>query len=212
SCEVERSGTEQDLRLKVVEGIFSASEPIRREQPDTSCAESTWSGLCPGEPAAIDVQWEGSAPSAGIGNDTDRDLGSATRDKPMTTKMQRWFAGVDWASAKDDVALTDADGKSIARRTFEHSGTGLAHMSDWLVRESRSEPHDDFVAIETPHGAVVEVLIERGFRVHAINPKQLDRFRDRFTVAGAKDDRRDADVLASALRTDAKAFRVIEPA
>ncbi len=130
----------------------------------------------------------------------------------MTTKMQRWFAGVDWASAKDDVALTDADGKSIARRTFEHSGTGLAHMSDWLVRESRSEPHDVFVAIETPHGAVVEVLIERGFRVHAINPKQLDRFRDRFTVAGAKDDRRDADVLASALRTDAKAFRVIEPA
>ncbi|WP_083513880.1 transposase, partial [Bradyrhizobium manausense] len=37
--------------------------------------------------------------------------------------------------------------------------------------------------------------------------KQLDRFRDRFTVAGAKDDRRDAHVLGSSLRTDCAAFR-----
>jgi hypothetical protein len=49
---------------------------------------------------------------------------------------------------------------------------------------------------------VVETLIERGFHVNAINPKQLDRFRDRFSVSGVKDDSRDARALASALRTD----------
>ena len=54
---------------------------------------------------------------------------------------------------------------------------------------------------------VVETLLERGFAVHAINPKQLDRFRDRFTVAGAKDDRLDARVLADSLRTDGHRFR-----
>jgi transposase len=54
---------------------------------------------------------------------------------------------------------------------------------------------------------VVETLIERGFKVHAINPKQMDRFRDRFTLAGAKDDSRDAEVMASALRTDLRCFR-----
>src|ERR1700720_3946143 len=43
--------------------------------------------------------------------------------------------------------------------------------------------------------------------VYGINPKQLDRFRDRFTVAGAKDDRRDAHVLGDSLRTDRHAFR-----
>jgi len=48
------------------------------------------------------------------------------------------------------------------------------------------------VAIEVPHGPVVDALIDRGFVVYAINPKQLDRLRDRFSVAGAKDDRRDA--------------------
>ena len=44
--------------------------------------------------------------------------------------------------------------------------------------------------------------MERSFAVHSINPKQLDRSRDRHSPAGAKDDRRDARVLASALRND----------
>jgi transposase len=56
---------------------------------------------------------------------------------------------------------------------------------------------------------VVETLIERAFKVHAINPKQMDRFRDRYTVAGAKDDSRDAQVMASALRTDPRCFRLL---
>ena len=43
-------------------------------------------------------------------------------------------------------------------------------------------------------GVLVDTLLEQGFPVFAINPKQLDRFRDRFTAGGAKDDRRDAHV------------------
>jgi transposase len=110
------------------------------------------------------------------------------------------------------VSLTDDNGKTIGRRIFEHSGEGLAQMADWLVRESGGKPEDIHVAIETPHGPVVETLLERGFKVYAINPKQLDRFRDRFSPSGAKDDRRDADVLASSLRTDPRAFRALLPA
>jgi hypothetical protein len=53
--------------------------------------------------------------------------------------------------------------------------------------------------------------MERGFRVYAINPKQLDRFRDRFSPAGAKDDSRDAWVLCDALRTDPRCFRALRP-
>jgi transposase len=47
--------------------------------------------------------------------------------------------------------------------------------------------------------------------VFAINPKQSDRFRDRFSAAGAKDDRRDGHVLADALVTDRGAFRRLAP-
>jgi transposase len=130
----------------------------------------------------------------------------------MTDASRPWFAGVDWASSKHDVSLADDSGKVVARRTFEHSGDGLAQMADWLLRESGAAAAAIHVAIETPYGPVVETLLERGFKVYSINPKQLDRFRDRFTAAGAKDDRRDADVLGSSLRTDPKAFRALEPA
>src|SRR5215472_11636643 len=67
------------------------------------------------------------------------------------------------------------------------------------------------VAIEVPRGAVVDALLAHGCHVYALNPKQLDRFRDRQTVAGAKDDRRDAFVLATAVRTERSAFRTPPP-
>jgi len=120
---------------------------------------------------------------------------------------QIWFAGVDWGTEDHVACLIDATGKVIAERSFRHSGAGLAELCAWLIDKSGSAPASIYVGIETPHGAVVETLLERGMIVHSINPKQLDRFRDRFTVAGAKDDRRDAHVLADSLRTDAKCFR-----
>ena len=130
-------------------------------------------------------------------------------------KAHIYFAGVDWASGKHDVWLTDADGKRLGMRTFAHDGEGLAQMCAWLTATSGAGPGQIHVAIEVPHGPVVETLLERGFNVYAINPKQLDRFRDRFSPAGAKDDSRDAETLASSLRTDGRAFRELafeEPA
>ena len=53
--------------------------------------------------------------------------------------------------------------------------------------------------------------MERGFAVHSINPRQFDRFRDRFSPAGAKDDSRNARALADALRTGPYAFRHLDP-
>ncbi len=66
------------------------------------------------------------------------------------------------------------------------------------------------VAIEVPHGAVVDTLLERGFAAFSVNPKQLDRFVGRFTLAGAKGDRSDGYVLGDSLRTDRHCFRRLE--
>src|SRR4029453_19591747 len=90
---------------------------------------------------------------------------------------------------------------------FAHGGAGLTELRDWLLQKTRAVPGQIAVAIVMPHGPVVEMLLEHGFVDFAINPKQLDRFRDRFSVAGAKDDRRDAHVLGGSLRTDRAAFR-----
>ena len=57
---------------------------------------------------------------------------------------------------------------------------------------------------------MVDALLDRSSAVHAINPKQLDRSRYCFSVAGAKDDRRDARIAAAGLRTEPHLFRPIE--
>lgn len=123
------------------------------------------------------------------------------------TDQVRWFVGIDWATQQHRVCLLDADGKCVAERDVAHGGADLSELCAWLLEKTGAPPAQIAVAIETPRGPVVEALLEHGFQVFATNPKQLDRFRDRFTVAGAKDDSRDAYVLGCSLRTDRQAFR-----
>jgi transposase len=123
----------------------------------------------------------------------------------------RWFVGFDWGSETHRAALFDHAGTLIERRDVAHSAIAYAGFGDWLLHTTGASPAEIAVAIETSHGPVVDALIDRGFRVYAINPKQLDRFRDRYSVAGAKDDTRDADTLGRSLRTDRPAFRPLTP-
>jgi hypothetical protein len=108
----------------------------------------------------------------------------------MDEEERNWFVGVDWASETHQVRLSDAKGRKNGEKTFAHGGAGLADMAEWILSLTKTSADQVFVAIEVPHGPVIESLMERGFRVHSINPKQLDRFRDRFSPAGVKDDSR----------------------
>ena len=129
----------------------------------------------------------------------------------MTSAMEsdefRWFVGIDWGTAEHVVTVGDATGRVVEERPIKHTGAGLEQLLDWLTEVSAGQLAQMAVAIEIPRGAVVELLLERGAAVFAVNPKQLDRFRDRFSVAGAKDDHLDAQVLRSAVRTDRALFR-----
>jgi transposase len=129
----------------------------------------------------------------------------------MSEESFAWFAGVDWGSEEHHACLVDAQGSILGERVFPHSGTGLAELGDWLLSIADAAGAIA-VAIEVPHGPVVDTLIDRGFVVYTINPRQLDRLRDRFSVAGAKDDRRDAYVLADGVRTDRRLFRCLHVA
>src|SRR4051794_5938113 len=82
---------------------------------------------------------------------------------------RNWFVGVDWASETHHVRVSDARGRKLGARAFTHSGEGLAAMAAWILELTGAAPEAVFVAIEVPHGPVVESLMERGFRVHAIN-------------------------------------------
>src|SRR3954453_13356356 len=133
-------------------------------------------------------------------------LVSSRRATIMSDSTVSWFAGVDWGSERHQVCLLDAAGKVVGERDFPHGGAGLAALCDWLVSVA-GDPGRVAVAIEVPHGPVADALLDRGFAVHAINPKQLERLRDRVSLAGAKDDRGDARGGAAGLRTDPHLFR-----
>src|SRR3989441_1278004 len=120
-----------------------------------------------------------------------------------------FYVGVDWASETHQFTVLTPERRLEAERRIEHTGRALSEMADWLTALADGEPARIAVAIEVPRGPVVETLLERGFHVFAINPKQLDRLRDRHSPAGAKDDRRDGFVLADSLRTDRPAFRQV---
>ena len=120
-----------------------------------------------------------------------------------------FWVGIDWATEAHEVCVLRSDGSVLKQTSVKHDGAALRALCDELVKLAGGDSSRVSVAIEVPRGAVVETLIERGFAVFSINPKQLDRFRDRHNVAGAKDDRRDAFVLGDSLRTDTSRYRRI---
>lgn len=125
------------------------------------------------------------------------------------SELFAYFVGIDLGGERHQVCLVSADGDVVTEPSFAHSGTGVEQLLNWLNTHTSTSPERVAVAVETTRGAVMEALLERQYAVFAVNPKQVDRFRDRFSVAGAKDDVRDAFVIARSLRTDRDCFRQV---
>jgi transposase len=121
--------------------------------------------------------------------------------------VPQWFVGIDWGDQTHQVSILDPQHRWVGERVVPHDGASLAQVAGWLHEASDGKPNQVAVAIETPRGAMVETLLDQGCKVFSINPQQLDRFRDRHSMAGAKDDRREAFVLADALRSDPQRLR-----
>ena len=117
-----------------------------------------------------------------------------------------FYLGVDWATEQHQACILDSQGQLLEQRKIEHSGQGILDFIAWMEGLAHGQVQRIAVAIEVPRGPLVEAFLEHQWAVFGINPKQLDRFRDRHTVAGAKDDSRDAFVLADSVRTDQHCF------
>jgi transposase len=120
------------------------------------------------------------------------------------------WVGIDWATEEHQVCGVDGQSKTLFEWKVKHTGDAIETFVERLLEHVGGAAERIAVAIETPRGSIVEALIERGIAAFSINPKQLDRFRDRHTVGGAKSDRLDAFVLADSLRTDLRLYRRIE--
>jgi len=122
----------------------------------------------------------------------------------------RYYIGVDWADTAHTIWVEDADGAKVLTRMIPHTAEGLADWGRWLD-EQRAQGVELWAAIERPDGRVVDFLLDHGVVVYPINPKALDRARDRYRVSSSKSDPFDARVLASFLRTDHVHLHPLEP-
>jgi hypothetical protein len=122
----------------------------------------------------------------------------------------RYYMGVDWGDEEHAVWVEDEQGQRVSAGMVPHSPVGF---SEWgrQLDEWRAQGLVLWAAIERPEGRVVDVLLDHGVRVYPVNPKAVDRARDRFRQSGAKDDLFDARVLAGFLRTDHGHLLVLEP-
>ncbi len=131
--------------------------------------------------------------------------------------MLRLLAGDDWAEDHHDVELQSPQGRVLSKARLPEGVAGMARFHTMVAEAGAAlgvDPADldeveVQVGIETDRGPWVQALIAAGYRVFAINPLQVARYRERHSVSGAKSDTADAHTLADMVRTDAHQLRPV---
>jgi transposase len=111
------------------------------------------------------------------------------------------FVGIDWSEHHHDICVVDEEGSVLAKERVPEGIEGVARLHA-MLGEHTEEPEEVIVGIETDRGLLVGALVAAGYRVFAVNPLSVDRYRDRHRASGAKSDPGDAKVLADLVRTD----------
>ena len=115
--------------------------------------------------------------------------------------MEHYYLGLDWADEAHAVWVVDEKGEKVWGGKVEQTAEGLAEFGRRLYEWS-SAGIEVWAALEKPEGRIVDFLLDHGVIVYPVNPKAVDRARDRFRASSSKSDPFDARVLADFLRTD----------
>jgi transposase len=124
--------------------------------------------------------------------------------------VKRYYIGVDWGDRLHQVYVGDDEGKKVREMKVQENPEGLAEIGRWLD-ERRAEGIELWAAIEKPAGRIVDFLLDHGVEVYPVNPKAVDRVRDRYRMSDSKSDAFDAYVLAEFVRTDQAHLKVLRP-
>lgn len=119
--------------------------------------------------------------------------------------------GIDWADEKHDACVRDELGQVLDEFSFPHTEEGLEQLRHRVMAAAGGAEATVLCAIETNQGLLVNFMLEQGWVVYPINPKSVDRYRDRLKTARVKSDRLDAWLNADILRTDRHLHRPLQP-
>jgi transposase len=121
------------------------------------------------------------------------------------------FVGNDWSEDHHDVEVQDEAGRVLAKARLPEGVSGIDRLHTIIAEHTSDDAVDLEVAvgIETERGPWVQALVASGYRVHAINPLQLARYRESHSISGAKSDTADAHILADMVRAEGHRLRTV---
>ena len=129
----------------------------------------------------------------------------------MSTRQQKLiYVGIDWADDHHDIVITDDSANTLDQFRIDHTCEGFALLHSHIANHQTS-PDLVLIAIETSRGLLVHELLQKGYVVYAINPKSVNRYKDRHVLSKAKSDALDALSLGHILRTDRHRFQPLKP-
>lgn len=118
--------------------------------------------------------------------------------------MER-LVGIDWGEESHQVELQKEDGTVVFNEAFSATVEGRQKLCDRLL-SGCEDPQHIKVGIEDPSCPVVRLLADAGMEVFVIPPLKLDKLREVYSQAGAKDDVLDAHVICEELRVHRNVF------
>ncbi len=104
------------------------------------------------------------------------------------------FVGIDWADQKHDISVSASGKNTSTHQLIDHTPEAIR---DWLEKLRQQYPGGNIaICLEQSKGALIFHLLGYDYlTLFPVNPKSLARFREAFTVSGAKGDASDADLL-----------------
>jgi transposase len=112
------------------------------------------------------------------------------------------YIGIDWSEKKHDVLFMNPAGATLAKLVIAHTPDGFAQF-DQQCRRLGFQPAECQIALETAHNLLIDFLWSHEYQqVYVVPPSQVRANRGRYSASQARDDPRDALLLADILRTD----------
>jgi len=121
------------------------------------------------------------------------------------------YIGIDWSEKKHNVCFLNAAGAVIQELVMAHRPEGFLQLVT-ICQQLQVAVGEAVIGLETAHNLLIDFLIDRQLGpLYVLPPNLVKSNQGRFAQSGAKDDRRDARLIAEILRTDRGRLHAWQP-
>lgn len=121
------------------------------------------------------------------------------------------YLGIDWSEKKHNVCILNEAGAVICELVIGHTPEGFLQLAS-VCQQLQIGAGQAVIGLETAHNLLIDFLLESQWgAIYVLPPSLVKSNQGRFAQSGAKDDRRDAQLIAEILRTDRGRLHAWQP-